>query len=171
MRWKFQGSSTESSKNARGPAQEVSVELVRVENDRFEFLVDQERVVLENIVSYPYSIHSKQGSLTMESWRKDEWRVSNERSTWILRPVSHEAGQKSGSGTIKSQMPGKILKLLVKEGDSVSVGQSLLIMEAMKMENEIRAEVAARVSKIHVQAGASVEAGNALLSLSSEAES
>ncbi len=171
MRWKFQPLSSESAKNTRTLTKEVSVELLRVENDRFEFLVDQERVILENIVSYPYSIQSRQGSLTIESWRKDEWRVSNEQATWILRPVSQEAGQRSGSGTIKSQMPGKILKILVKEGDPVSVGQSLLIMEAMKMENEIRAEVAARVSKIHVQAGTSVEAGNPLLSLRSEAES
>jgi biotin carboxyl carrier protein len=61
-----------------------------------------------------------------------------------------------------SPMPGRIVKVLVQRGDVVVVGQSLVIMEAMKMENEIRAKTAGTVSIVHVTPGAAVE-GNAKL--------
>jgi biotin carboxyl carrier protein len=59
-------------------------------------------------------------------------------------------------------MPGRVVKVLVSKGDEVAVGQSLLVVEAMKMENEIRAKVAGTVADVHVAAGATVE-GNAKL--------
>ena len=59
-------------------------------------------------------------------------------------------------------MPGRVLKVLVAEGDAVEAGQALVIVEAMKMENEVKARAAAVVDKVLVQAGATVE-GNAVL--------
>lgn len=61
-----------------------------------------------------------------------------------------------GSGIIKAPMPGTVVKVLVKEGDAVSVGTSLVIVEAMKMENEVRAPIAGTVRKVTVSAGDSV---------------
>jgi len=61
-----------------------------------------------------------------------------------------------GSGIIKAPMPGTVVKVLVQEGSSVSVGQSLVIVEAMKMENDVRASVAGVVRKVNVSAGDSV---------------
>lgn|GEM_PF-375478 len=66
---------------------------------------------------------------------------------------------------IKAQMPGKVIKLSVKEGDTVSAGQSLLVMEAMKMENDIKAPHAARVLQIEVIPGGVVETGAVLMRL------
>jgi glutaconyl-CoA decarboxylase len=62
-------------------------------------------------------------------------------------------------------MPGKIWKLNVKEGDSVSEGQLVLILEAMKMENEIFSPVSGTVSKIHCKEGDSVNTGDALVEI------
>jgi biotin carboxyl carrier protein len=56
----------------------------------------------------------------------------------------------SADGRVKAPIPGMITRLLVEEGDTVDVGQPLLILEAMKMENEIRAPRAGTVSSIHV---------------------
>ena len=74
-------------------------------------------------------------------------------------------GAASSGGTLTAPMPGKVVKLLVKEGDSVTEGQPLLIMEAMKMQNELRATSAGKVFKITVQEGATVETGGTLMIL------
>jgi biotin carboxyl carrier protein len=79
----------------------------------------------------------------------------------------HESLKKGGvlgSGNeLASGMPGKIVEIYVKIGDVVKPDQPLLIMEAMKMENEIRATTDARVKEILVQKGASVETGAILM--------
>jgi biotin carboxyl carrier protein len=66
-------------------------------------------------------------------------------------------------GTIESPMPGKILKILVAQGAAVSAGQELLVLEAMKMENEIFAPAAGTVSQIICKEGDSVNTGDPLI--------
>lgn len=66
---------------------------------------------------------------------------------------------------VRSPMPGKILAVLVTEGAEVEVGQGLLLLEAMKMENTLAAEGAARVKKIHVSPGDLVDLGQLLIEL------
>ncbi|MEM7309913.1 MAG: biotin/lipoyl-containing protein [Planctomycetota bacterium] len=74
---------------------------------------------------------------------------------------------KSG-GDVKSVMPGVVVELLVAEGDTVEEGQPLLILEAMKMQNEIEAPSAGRVKRLHVEAGEAVASGAKLITLVSE---
>ena len=62
-------------------------------------------------------------------------------------------------------MPGKVVALLAAEGDAVEAGQGLLVVEAMKMENEITAPRAGRVTAIKVKQGEPVESGAPLLIL------
>ncbi len=71
----------------------------------------------------------------------------------------------SGSGRVAAPMPGRIVKVLVTAGDAVTAGQPLLVMEAMKMENEIRAPKAGTVADLRVAEGASVDAHAVLLLL------
>ena len=73
----------------------------------------------------------------------------------------------SGAGSIKvaSPMPGKILDIKAKVGDAVKKGQIVLILEAMKMENEVVAPEDGTVASIDVTVGAMVEAGDTLASL------
>jgi biotin carboxyl carrier protein len=73
--------------------------------------------------------------------------------------------KRDGPESIDSVMPGKVVRLLVGPGDDVLADQGLVVVEAMKMENEIRAPRAGRVKSIDVQAGQSVEAGSRLLVL------
>lgn len=72
-----------------------------------------------------------------------------------IRSASPEAAD-GGGETVVSPMPGLILNVAVEEGAGVKTGDLLLIMEAMKMENEIRAKSAGHVSQIHVKAGETV---------------
>jgi pyruvate carboxylase subunit B len=62
-------------------------------------------------------------------------------------------------------MPGRVVRVLVAEGAEVEAGQPLLVLEAMKMENEVRAPVAGSVAAVAVVAGAAVESGARLLTL------
>jgi biotin carboxyl carrier protein len=67
-----------------------------------------------------------------------------------------------GRQEIRSQMPGKIVKLLVVQGQAVTSGQALVVIEAMKMENEIRSPIDGVVTEIAVAEGDAVETGAAL---------
>ncbi|QDU85900.1 Glutaconyl-CoA decarboxylase subunit gamma [Planctomycetes bacterium Pla163] len=68
-------------------------------------------------------------------------------------------------GPVKSVMPGVVVELLVAEGDEVEEGQPLLILEAMKMQNEIEAPTTGRVAQIHVATGQAVGAGEKLVTI------
>lgn len=71
----------------------------------------------------------------------------------------------SGNVKVNSPMPGKILALKANVGESVKKGQVLLVLEAMKMENEIVAPSDGTVASVNVAVGSSVEAGELLASL------
>jgi acetyl/propionyl-CoA carboxylase alpha subunit len=68
-------------------------------------------------------------------------------------------------GTIKAPMPGMVIKVSVTEGSEVSPGDGLVVVEAMKMEHEMRAAFQAIVEKVHVQAGQQVDAFQPLVEL------
>jgi biotin carboxyl carrier protein len=70
-----------------------------------------------------------------------------------------------GDRVVKSPMPGRVVKVLVAKGDSVEVGRGLVVLEAMKMENEVRAKVAGTVAEVHVAPGATVEGSAKLVTL------
>ncbi|MFA5327609.1 MAG: biotin/lipoyl-containing protein [Prolixibacteraceae bacterium] len=76
--------------------------------------------------------------------------------------TSSPAGPK-GAGSIKSPLPGVILEMFVREGDEVKMGQKLLMLEAMKMENNIEADKAGKVVSILKHKGDSVMEGDVLI--------
>jgi len=71
----------------------------------------------------------------------------------------------TGPEVLTAPMPSKVVKVLVREGEEVAEGQGLLVMEAMKMQNELRAPRAGRVERIHVAEDAGVETGAPLVRL------
>ena len=79
--------------------------------------------------------------------------------------LSGAGGAGGGGGLLSSPMPGKIVKLLVQVGDQVQEGQTLLVMEAMKMQNELKTSTTGTVKTVHVQEGATVETGAALITV------
>jgi biotin carboxyl carrier protein len=86
-------------------------------------------------------------------------------------PVSVDARRRRGSAVrhadgeqrILAPMPGRVMRVLVAPGDAVDLRQPLIVVEAMKMENELRAPKAGRIKEVAVEPGASVEAGRLLI--------
>jgi biotin carboxyl carrier protein len=76
-----------------------------------------------------------------------------------------------GDGTIKALMPGRVVRVLVAKGDAVRKGTGLLILEAMKMENEITAPADGTIEEILVESGQTVEAGAELIRVTAESRS
>jgi biotin carboxyl carrier protein len=81
--------------------------------------------------------------------------------------VAKEAAthQPTGSVTLRAQIPGRVVRLWVAEGETVERGQRLMAVEAMKMENELRAPQGGTVEKINVAVGDRVEKQDELISL------
>lgn len=81
-----------------------------------------------------------------------------------------EADEKAAGGSlrVKAPMPGKVTKLAVSEGEKVRRNQTLVIVEAMKMENEIRTSIDGVVAKIHVAVGDLVDAERPLIEIDKE---
>jgi biotin carboxyl carrier protein len=88
--------------------------------------------------------------------------VVDERTRAIRTMTARSDGPK-GLKPIKAPMPGMIMRIDVNVGDKVKAGQGVVIIEAMKMENELKAEAAGTVSKVAVSPGTAVEKGTVLI--------
>jgi biotin carboxyl carrier protein len=87
----------------------------------------------------------------------------------VLDEVMSRGGA-GGGGRVEAPMPGRVVKLLVSEGDAVERGAPILVIEAMKMENELHAPCDGRVTSIAVSTGDAVEAGQLLCDIEDQAD-
>lgn len=105
-----------------------------------------------------------------------EKTVKEAKTPKLVRPqIVHSSGtdtvrtskpsETKGVGNVKAPLPGTILEVKAKVGDDVKIGDTLLIMEAMKMENEIKTDKAGKVSSIKVNNGDSVLEGDVLVEI------
>lgn len=113
----------------------------------------------------------KPWNLQSERWTDKEWRASLGDQVYELKHLSALSEGQTEKGKIQSQMPGRVLKVLCQESDIIEKDQSLMVIEAMKMENEIRSEMRAKVKKIHVSENESIEAAQNLIDLEALKES
>lgn len=95
-----------------------------------------------------------------------EIRVEDERMR-TLRELVQKASQTSGEQIITAPIPGLITGIKIKEGDQISPGDSLFVLEAMKMENEIKSPYVGSIKKIMINKGAAVEKDQKLLIIES----
>ena len=98
----------------------------------------------------------------VKAWVPETAGVATPRAKKPTR-ASQSSGGKGGSGEIAAPMQGTIVKVSVEVGQEVQVGDTVVVLEAMKMENQIAAEKAGKVAKVNVSAGSSVGAGDILV--------
>ena len=110
-------------------------------------------------------VHHREGSLHEISFGGSTVRVE------IVDPLAARRNRgeddMGGGGVIKALMPGRVVRILVAKGDTVRKGTGLVILEAMKMENEIQAQTDGVVDQLFVEAGQTVDAGAELVHISS----
>jgi biotin carboxyl carrier protein len=85
--------------------------------------------------------------------------------TRAIRDLSAATAAAAGPAPLVAPMPGLVVRVQVAEGDAVAAGQALVVMEAMKMENELRATTAGTVRRVAVAPGTAVEKGAVLVEL------
>ena len=96
----------------------------------------------------------------------ETWAVSVEdERTRQLRALTGQTKRGSGGGVVKAPMPGLVLRLEVEVGQRVEPGTGVVVLEAMKMENEIKAQGSGVVAAIHVEAGQAVDKGTPLVEI------
>ena len=161
----------------RGEGEPRQVE-VQQHGEEFDVVIDGEsrRVELVRLdgafasLRYPDSGRSFQ--ITYHHHSNGGWRVgvgTREFDLSVLSPaeaVEAVAGEReSGPSRLTAPIPGKVVAIKVAPGDEVVPGQALVVLEAMKMENELAAEQAGRVAAVHVTEGDTVESGELLVEI------
>ncbi|MEO6349796.1 MAG: biotin/lipoyl-containing protein [Candidatus Limnocylindrales bacterium] len=105
--------------------------------------------------------------VVVDGWLFDASTEAANRAELRERVAKGAAAHQPTSGvTLRAQIPGRVVRLWVAEGEAVERGQRLMAVEAMKMENEIRAPQAGTVERINIALGDTVEKHDELLSLS-----
>ena len=123
---------------------------------------------------YSLRIAGEQHEVAVRRRDDGSWWVSDAHgavAVEVADPLAHLAAQATGAaGTRRSRrvtayMPGRVVTLLAAEGEQVKAGQGVLVLEAMKMQNEIQAEHDGTLTRILVQPGQSVDGGDPLFEL------
>jgi biotin carboxyl carrier protein len=134
------------------PADAVDVDLVRCKNLVYSVIFDGRacEVRIEHVLNGP--------TIVTIGRHRFEVEVRDPRR-YLGAARAQGAG---GLQQIKAPMPGKVVRVLVAAGDAVEAGQGIVVVEAMKMQNEIRAQRAGKVISLSAHEGATVTAGEIL---------
>ena len=130
----------------------VEIRKVIIDGDELEVSIEQEGNV------YHATIEGETFEITLP-----------EATSSAPRKRASSGGRKKG-GMVSASMPGKVVTVEVQVGEVVSEGQTVLILEAMKMQNEITAPIAGVVSEIHCTEGQSIEANVPLVMIEPQGE-
>jgi biotin carboxyl carrier protein len=154
------------------------IEVQELEEDHlYRIVIDDKEHIIDGrkLTGHIYSLIKDNRSFTVDVTAKDDqYMVACEGKSVQLRLLDERRAARPGEGggsgrdggkLIKSFMPGKVVEVLVKVGDSVEKDQGLIIIEAMKMENELRSTAVGKVKEIHVSSGQPVESGQLLIEL------
>ena len=127
--------------------------------------VEDNNVVDKSIVYIRKLAGSFFYSEDQKSWRKlakqklPKKFLNVDRIFGVYRGYKPSGLTDGAEGELKTAMPGKVIKINVNEGDTVEQGDTLLILEAMKMENEIKASMSGKIKSILVKEGEALESG------------
>lgn len=144
-------------KKIRLGGNEILCDYIRLADGHYSLILDG--IVLDVMVNMDpeaYQVSSRAGTYS--------FRVIDPRQAGLMERMEEAS---SGVQRICAEMPGKIVRVLVEKGDSVQLDQTLLVLEAMKMQNEIRAPKSGTVKEIAVEPGSAVKTGSLLLTIES----
>jgi biotin carboxyl carrier protein len=143
-----------------GAGWRVSVEGRPVSADVAEIAPHTLSILLEGQCFEVSVSPSSDGKLVLQSGTREFTAEVIDPRAWSGR--RHGGAEAEGRQQIQAPMPGKVVRLLVREGEHVEAGQGLLVVEAMKMQNEIRSPKSGAVERVLVNEGQAVNAGDTL---------
>lgn len=118
-------------------------------------------------------IDGRSHAVPVEAVERGHWGVTMEGERWevevvdertrYIRSLTGGGAKKAGAGILKAPMPGLVVRVPVEPGQQVSAGAGVVVLEAMKMENELKATAPGVVKAVHVKPGQAVEKGQALV--------
>ncbi|MBI3302917.1 MAG: biotin/lipoyl-binding protein [Deltaproteobacteria bacterium] len=154
------------------------IEVQELEEDHlYRVVIDGEELVIDGrkLSGHIYSLLVNNRSFMVDvAAKEDLYTVVCEGKSFHLKLLDERRATRPGEGSsegreggkeVRAFMPGKVVEVLVAVGDEVSKDQGVLIVEAMKMENEVRSEAAGKIKEIRVSPGQAVESGELLVVL------
>jgi biotin carboxyl carrier protein len=133
------------------------VDFVRVSPHLFSLIIDER--------SFQLYLHLDGGKARVVHSGLEQLLSVEDEYSLLLRSFQTKRPQRRASLDIQAPMPGLVTKVEVEKGTNVEEGAGLVVLEAMKMENQIRAPVKGTVGEVYAREGAAVERGETLLSL------
>ncbi len=132
---------------------------------RFERIAEREVLLLLEGRSYPFTVEPQDdGTLHLtHAGRSLTVRLKTERDL-LLERFGVEDADAAAERELRAPMPGLVLSVLAEAGQTVEEGAGLVVLEAMKMENELRAAAAVTVAAVHVEPGQPVGKNDLLIS-------
>jgi biotin carboxyl carrier protein len=158
--------------SAAGVQEKRNVELRR-EGDAWRVLLDGNPLEADAVEIAPYTfsvlLHGKAYELRVTPLSDGELKVQSGTAEFVAQVLDprewrgrHGSVQAEGRQRVTAPMPGKIVRVLVRAGETVEAGQGLLVVEAMKMQNEIRSPKSGTVEELTAVEGQAVSAGDTL---------
>ncbi|OLB94584.1 MAG: hypothetical protein AUH30_17345 [Candidatus Rokubacteria bacterium 13_1_40CM_68_15] len=117
-------------------------------------------------VSYVAAVTEHDGSCLVDVAGETHAVRVEEHTRYVIR-TRGAAGAGADGQRLAASLPGRVTHVAVRPGDRVQAGDTLLVIEAMKMENEFRASAAGTVAEVRVEAGQAVNAGDVLIVIAS----
>lgn len=139
--------------------EELPFEIISGENGRFLFKTGTKMYKIDNISRDNKEITFSLNGTFLTASVKDGQDL-------LLEKLGFKSELEASIGNLKAPMPGKILDILVDEGTEVALGDPVMILEAMKMENELKSPADGILETLHVQKGDNVEKNQLLLEIS-----
>ncbi len=138
--------------DCRLDGREISIDAVVARRDVLSLLVD----------GRSYEIKREQTATDLHMWVGSARYAVDVRDPRSLRSRRAAGGEEKGPKKLVAPMPGRVVRILVGEKADVQAGQGIVVVEAMKMQNEIKSPKKGTVQKIVTAAGAAVNAGDVL---------
>ena len=133
-------------------------ELISLNNSTYRLLIDKKYYDISTV-----NIDSEKIAVTIEGYTYEALvrTALQERATEVIE----ETGSAHHTKEVKAPMPGMILKIKKHPGDTINIGESIIILEAMKMENDIKSPSSGIIKEIFVNEGTPVDKGAKLFSI------
>ncbi len=154
---------------------------VEVDGDRVTLRGKSYSATLTSVPGTPLRqlvVDGRQTEISMDDAGQGKWSVGLRGERWEcevldertrhIRSLTGGAGQQRGTPPLKAPMPGLVVRVLAEPGQQVQPGAGVVVLEAMKMENELRVSAASVVKTVRVKAGEAVEKGQVLVDFESD---